>query len=149
MFVNDAAGRTTGAQTCAACHGDPFLTSTNTPNTGMEAPTFRGARDRWMVLPQGRVNLIDLLRPVGLGNGFVERDLWILIGLTPDMWQMTLEGSTGLSGSFARQVTLNAGPVRLPLTARVLDALERSAMASPAACTSSRCRTPRASSATT
>ena len=126
-FVNDAAERTTGAQTCAACHKDPFLTSTNTPGTGMDTPTFRGAYDRWMVLPQGRVNLIDLLRLVGFGEGFAERDLWVLIGLTPTMWEMILEGSTGFSGSFARQATLNAETAATPLTARLLDALERSA----------------------
>ena len=126
-FVNDAAERTTGAQTCAACHRDPFLASTNTPGSGMDAPTFRGAYDRWMILPQGRVNLIDLLRLVGFGDGFAERDLWILAGLTPNMWEMILEGSTGFSGSFARQATLNAETAQSPLTARLLDALERSA----------------------
>ncbi|MYF10140.1 MAG: beta-propeller fold lactonase family protein [Gammaproteobacteria bacterium] len=125
--VNDAAERTTGAQTCGACHKDPFLTSTNTPSTGMEATTFRGAHDRWTVLSQGRVNLIDLLRLVGLGNGIEERDPWILIGLTPAMWEMILEGSTGFSGSFARQTTLNAETAQLPQTARLLKALEGSA----------------------
>ena len=91
-FVNDAAERTTGAQTCTACHKNPFLASTNTPGSGMDAPTFRGAYDRWVILPQGRVNLIDLLRLVGLGDGFAERDLWLLAGLTPSMWEMILEG---------------------------------------------------------
>ena len=126
-FVNDAAERTTGAQTCAACHKEPFLASTNTPGSGMDAPTFRGAYDRWVILPQGRVNLIDLLRLVGLGDGVAERDLWILAGLTPGMWEMILEGSTGFSGSFARQATLNAETSQSPLTARLLNALERSA----------------------
>ena len=126
-FVNDAAERTTGAQTCTACHKDPFLASTNTPGSGMDAPTFRGAYDRWVILPQGRVNLIDLLRLVGLGDSFVERDLWLLAGLTPSMWEMILEGSTGFSGSFARQATLNVETAQLPLTARLLKALEGSA----------------------
>lgn len=126
-FVNDAAERTTGAQTCTACHKDPFLASTNTPGSGMDAPTFRGAYDRWVILPQGRVNLIDLLRLVGLGDSFAERDLWLLAGLTPSMWEMILEGSTGFSGSFARQATLNVETAQLPLTARLLKALEGSA----------------------
>jgi len=38
----------------------PFWVSTNTPGTGMDAPTWRGAYDRFLILPQGRVNVIDL-----------------------------------------------------------------------------------------
>ena len=37
----------------------PFLVSTNTPGTGMDAPTWRGAYDRFPILPQGRLNIID------------------------------------------------------------------------------------------
>lgn len=126
-FVNDAAGRTTGAQTCGDCHKAPFDTSTNTPGSGMDAPTFRGAHDRWMMLPQGRVNVIDLLNIVGMDDSFPERDLWILVGLTPNMWEMTVQNSTGFSGSFARQVTLNENTAGSPLTSRLLGSLEVSA----------------------
>ena len=44
---------------CGNCHRMPFLVSTNTPDTGMEAPTWRGAQDRWLILPQGRINIIE------------------------------------------------------------------------------------------
>jgi YVTN family beta-propeller protein len=44
---------------CGNCHRMPFWVSTNTPGTGMEAPTWRGAYDRCLILPQGRLNLID------------------------------------------------------------------------------------------
>ena len=126
-FVNDAAGRTTGAPTCGDCHKAPFDTSTNTPGSGMDAPTFRGAHDRWMMLPQGRVNVIDLLNIAGMDDSFPERDLWILVGLTPNMWEMVTQNSMGFSGSFARQVTLNLRTAALPMTARLLDSLEMSA----------------------
>ena len=126
-FINDAAGKTTGAPTCGGCHKMPFLVSTNTPGTGMDAPTWRGAYDRWMITPQGRVNIIDLMNIVGMDDSFPERDLWILAGASPHIWEMVLQGSTGFSGSFARQTTLNADSARLPETAKLLDALETSA----------------------
>ena len=44
---------------CGNCHRMPFLVSTNTPGTGMDAPTWRGAYDRFLILPQGRLNIID------------------------------------------------------------------------------------------
>jgi hypothetical protein len=44
---------------CGDCHRMPFWVTTNTPGTGMDAPTWRGAYDRWLILPQGRVNIID------------------------------------------------------------------------------------------
>ena len=42
------------------------------------------------------------------------------------VWEMVLEGSTGHSGSFARQVTLNESTVDEPLTNDLLEALETS-----------------------
>ncbi len=126
-FTNDAAGRATGAQTCGDCHKMPFLVSTNTPGTGMDAPTWRGAYDRWMILPQGRLNIIDLMNIVGMDDTFPERDVWILAGASPDIWEMVLQGSTGFSGSFARQVTLNVDTTGLAQTTDILDALEVSA----------------------
>ena len=125
-FINDAAGQVTGAPTCGACHKMPFLASTNTPDTGMEAPTFRGAHDRWMILPQGRVNVVDLLNIAGMDDTIPERDLWILAGASPEIWEMVVQGSTGFPGSFGRQATLNADTAGEPLTARLLDALELS-----------------------
>jgi len=126
-FTNDAAGRATGAQTCGDCHKMPFLVSTNTPGTGMDAPTWRGAYDRWMILPQGRLNIIDLMNIVGMDDTFPERDVWILAGASPDIWEMVVQGSTGFSGSFARQVTLNVDTTGLAQTTDILDALEVSA----------------------
>ena len=126
-FLNDSSGRTTGAQTCGACHRPPFLVSTNTPGTGMDAPTWRGAYERWTMLPQGRLNIFDLMTIVGMGDAFPERDMWILAGATPNVWEMVLQGSTGFPGGFARQLTLNQHTAGDAQTARLLHALETSA----------------------
>ena len=107
----------------------PFLVSTNTPDTGMEAPTWRGAYDRWMITPQARLNIIDLLNIAGIDNRFNERDMWILAGASPDIWEMVIQGSTGQSGAFARQVTLNDASASLSITNQILDALELAARA--------------------
>ena len=125
-FINDS-GHGTGAQTCGDCHRMPFLVSTNTPGTGMDAPTWRGAYDRPMITPQARTNVIDLMNLVGIPNHFPEEDVWNLGGASPEVWQMVLQGSTGFSGSFARQVTLNADSADDELTGRLLTALEESA----------------------
>ena len=126
-FINDSSEPNTGTPTCGACHRMPFLVSTNTPGTGMEAPTWRGAYERWMVTPQARLNIIDLLQLVNMDTSFPERDMWILAGASDEIWDMVLEGSTGFSGSFGRQVTLNPDTAELAQTAHLLGALERSA----------------------
>lgn len=126
-FVNNAGGMSTGAQTCGDCHKMPFLVSTNTPGTGMDAPTWRGAYDRWMILPQGRLNIIDLLNLVGMNNTFPERDIWQLAGSTVDNWQMVLEGSTGYAGAYARQVTLNQSTVNDATAMLLMTTLEQAA----------------------
>ncbi|HKJ16036.1 MAG TPA: hypothetical protein VJ984_01640 [Xanthomonadales bacterium] len=113
---------------CGRCHRFPFLISTNSPGTGMDAPTWRGAYDRWLVLPQGRTNLADFLTPIQRNNGIPERTMWVRDGPTFEpVWNMITEGSTGHSGSFARQVTLNQASVDNDLTTDLLDALELSA----------------------
>ena len=112
---------------CGTCHRHPFLVSTNTPGTGMDAPTWRGAYDRWMVTPQARLNIIDLLNIVSISHEFPEDRMWILGGATETIWQMVLEFSNGYSGTFGRQVTLNATTVESDSTPIVLDALEQSA----------------------
>ncbi|MGE3818352.1 MAG: hypothetical protein AB7I30_02875, partial [Isosphaeraceae bacterium] len=121
---------------CGDCHRMPFLVSTNTPGTGMDAPTWRGAYDRWLILPQGRLNLIDFdfYRDVA-ERGTPERSVWQFSWggrrRFDPVWNMVLEGSTGFSGTFARQVTLNqaSAPENTngPLTRDLLDAMERSA----------------------
>ena len=113
---------------CGNCHKMPFLVSTNTGGTGMDAPTWRGAYDRWMVTPQARINIIDLMNLVGMDDSFPERDMWILAGATPQIWEMVVQGSTGFSGAFGRQVTLNEASANLAETATMLDYLERAAM---------------------
>jgi hypothetical protein len=117
---------------CGDCHRMPFWVSTNTPGTGMDAPTWRGAYDRWLILPQGRLNIIDFdfyRRVAEKGNA--ERSIWQFSwsGRTRfnPVWDMVLEGSTGFSGAFARQVTLNRDSATSSSTADLLDALERSA----------------------
>ncbi len=120
-FLNDS-GTTTGSQTCGACHKPPFLTTTNTPSArntnagvgsfnGMDAPTWRGAYDRWIVTPQARFNVIDLIERIGmdLNGDLPEQEIWFHAGArTQANWDMVLEYSTGFSGSFARQATFNA-----------------------------------------
>lgn len=108
---------------CGNCHKMPFLVSSNTPGTGMDAPTWRGAYDRWMILPQGRLNVIDLMTIVSMPNHFPEDRMWQLAGATPGIWQMVLQASTGFSGSFGRQVTLNETSANLASTSAMLDAL--------------------------
>lgn len=119
---------------CGNCHRMPFWVSTNTPGTGMEAPTWRGAYDRWLILPQGRVNIIDFDFYRNITEfGTPERELWQFswVGRPrfDPVWDMVLEGSTGFSGTFARQVTLNQASAGAALAADLLDALEQSAAA--------------------
>ena len=117
---------------CGDCHRMPFLVSTNTPGTGMEAPTWRGAYDRWLILPQGRLNIIDFdfYRNVA-EKGVPERSVWQFSWAGrkrfDPVWDMVLEGSTGFSGAFARQVTLNKTSVEESLSLQLLDSLEQSA----------------------
>ena len=70
-------GGTPGGNLCGNCHRMPFWVSTNTPGTGMDAPTWRGAYDRFLILPQGRLNIIDFpfYRDVA-EKGIPERELW-------------------------------------------------------------------------
>ncbi|MEC7567093.1 MAG: hypothetical protein VX738_15535, partial [Planctomycetota bacterium] len=117
---------------CGDCHRMPFLVSTNTPGTGMDAPTWRGAYDRWLILPQGRLNIIDFdfYRNVA-EQGAPERSVWQFSWAGrkrfDPVWNMVLEGSTGFSGSFARQVTLNQTSISESLTLSLLESLEVSA----------------------
>lgn len=140
-YLNDS-GITTGAQACGACHKAPFLTSTNTGSAqnatasaesfnGMDAPTWRGAYDRWIITPQARFNVIDLLERIDqslLDSDFPEQTMWFHAGArTQANWDMVLEYGTGFSGSFARQVTLNQDSATEDLTTDLLAALESSA----------------------
>ena len=112
---------------CGTCHRHPFLVTTNTGGTGMDAPTWRGAYDRWMVTPQARLNIIDLLNIVNIPHSFPEDRIWILGGASQAIWQMVLEFNNGHSGTYGRQVTLNASSAESDATLTVLDALEQSA----------------------
>jgi YVTN family beta-propeller protein len=117
---------------CGNCHRMPFWVSTNSVGTGMEAPTWRGAYDRWLILPQGRLNLIDFdfYRNI-TAKGVPERNMWRFSWGSrtrfDPVWNMVLEGSTGFSGSFARQISFNQATAGSALTADLLDALELSA----------------------
>jgi len=121
-----------GPNVCGDCHRMPFWVSTNTPGTGMDAPTWRGAYDRWLILPQGRLNIIGFPFYESVTRaGTPELEVWNLSwarrpAFNP-VWNMVLEGSTGFSGSFSRQVTLNQRTANKSSTDRLLDALELSA----------------------
>ena len=117
---------------CGDCHRMPFLVSTNTPGTGMDAPTWRGAYDRWLILPQGRLNIIDFPFYRRLAErGAPERDVWRMSWGGRErfdpVWDMVLQQSNGYPGGYGRQVTLNAATADNELTIDLLDALERSA----------------------
>ena len=116
---------------CGNCHRMPFWVSTDTPGSGMDAPTWRGAYDRWLILPQGRLNIVDFPFYKRIAErGAPERDVWRMSWGSRErfdpIWDMVLEGSTGFSGSFARQVTLNRASSEQGLTADLLKAMERS-----------------------
>jgi YVTN family beta-propeller protein len=98
---------------CGNCHRMPFLVSTNTPGTGMDAPTWRGAYDRWMILPQGRLNISDLLRILSIPDHFPEQDIWRIAGSSEKIWRMVLEGSTGHTGALGSQIALIPGQALL------------------------------------
>lgn len=122
----------TGNNVCGDCHRMPNWVSTNTPGTGMDAPTWRGAYDRWLILPQGRLNIIefDFFRRVA-EEGLDERSIWQFSwggrSRFDPVWDMVLEGSTGFSGAYARQATLNPETADDPLTLDLLEALESAA----------------------
>jgi hypothetical protein len=78
------------------------------------------------------LNLIDFdfYRDIA-EKGVPERNLWRFAWGARErfdpVWNMVLEGSTGFSGSFARQVTLTRATALLPETRSLLNALEQSA----------------------
>ena len=117
---------------CGDCHRLPFLVSTNTPGTGMDAPTWRGAYDRWLILPQGRLNVIDLdfYQRVAL-TGNDERSIWQFSWAGrrrfDPIWDMVLEGSTGFPGAYARQLTLDKDTANDKSVMDLLNALVESA----------------------
>ncbi|MEM7232237.1 MAG: ankyrin repeat domain-containing protein, partial [Planctomycetota bacterium] len=117
---------------CGDCHRLPFLVSTNTPGSGMEAPTWRGAYDRFLILPQGRLNIIEFPFYKSVAErGQSEEEIWRFSWggrrrFNP-IWNMVVEGSTGFSGSYARQVTLSKSTVEEKLSGDLLNALEISA----------------------
>jgi len=113
---------------CGDCHRMPHWVSTNTPGTGMDAPTWRGAYDRWLILPQGRLNIIDFdfFKRI-IDEGAPERSVWQLSWAGrprfDPVWEMVLEGSTGYPGTFARQVTLSRQSLESPQTMDMARAL--------------------------
>ena len=122
---------------CGNCHRLPHLVSTNTPGTGMDAPTWRGAHDRWLILPQGRLNIVDFdfFRTVA-ERGTPERAVWGFSWGGRDrfdpVWDMVLEMSTGFAGAFGRQVTLDRTTAGDATTRDLLAALEAAAVAGSA-----------------
>ena len=113
---------------CGDCHRMPFWVSTNTPGSGMDAPTWRGAYDRFLILPQGRLNIIEFPFYKSIADkGNDERSMWRLTWRSKPrfdpVWDMVLEGSTGDSGTFARQFTLDQSTAGKPLAQSLLPAL--------------------------
>ena len=122
-----------GCSRAGGCHAAPRWAGF-APGTGMQAPTFRGLSDRHLLLPNGRAGMWDLLNGVALGfavnevdwdpnNGPDELFSWGLTFGTEELpisnrvssnrgpfeiFQLFEETSTGFSGAFARQVTVDA-----------------------------------------
>ena len=120
------------AGVCGDCHRLPHLVSTNHPTIGMDTPTWRGAYDRFLILPQGRINLVTLQPFAELAEqGIPERELWRRTWAQREafdpVWDMIEEHSTGYSGAFARQATLNQVSLAKPITLDIVNALEQSA----------------------
>jgi len=137
-----------GCARAGMCHGPPFLAGTNTDGNGMDAPTFRGLTDRYLILPNGRTNLWDILRS---GNSEVDWDpqdgpnelysFGFVFGTAvlpgpvrgsnnrgPDeLWQLFEETSTGFSGAFGRQLTLDAATSSDEAVAGLMGHLETAA----------------------
>ena len=138
-----------GCSRAGGCHAAPFWNGTNTPGTGYEAPTFRGLTDRHLLLPNGRAGMWDFVSRDGFNevpwdprNGPDELYSWGLTfgtevlpianrnstGRGPfELFQLFEETSTGFSGAFARQVTLDANSVsgdQAAATDAFLDLLE-------------------------
>ncbi|MFQ5610163.1 MAG: hypothetical protein ACE5F8_07840, partial [Woeseiaceae bacterium] len=117
---------------CGNCHRMPFWVSTNTPGTGMDAPTWRGAWDRWLILPQGRLNIIEFsffqnIIDQGAPEELIWRLSWASRTRFNPVWNMVVEGSTGFSGAFGRQLTLNQQTANDGPTSELLGALEAAA----------------------
>ena len=117
---------------CGDCHRFPHMVSTNHPTIGMDTPTWRGAYDRFLILPQGRINMVTLPPFAALAEqGIPERDMWRFSWGNREefdpVWDMVLEHSTGFSGAFARQVTLSQQSLSDELTVDLVAALEQSA----------------------
>lgn len=120
------------AGVCGDCHRLPHLVSTNHPTIGMDTPTWRGAYDRFLILPQGRINLVTLQPFAELAEqGIPERELWRRTWAQREafdpVWDMVEEHSTGYSGAFARQATLGQASLAKPITLDIVNALEQSA----------------------
>ena len=118
------------ANICGNCHRMPHLVSTNTPGTGMDAPTWRGAYDRFLILPQGRLNIIDFpfysrVADKGQSEEKIWRFSWGGRERFNPVWDMVLEMSTGFSGAFGRQLTLSKESSNSDAQADLLGALER------------------------
>lgn len=132
LFHIDGDNQPTGVNVCGDCHRMPFWVTTNTPGTGMDAPTWRGAWDRWLILPQGRLNIIEFnffssIMAQGAPEELIWRLSWASRTRFNPVWNMVVEGSTGFSGSFARQLTLNDRTANTAQTTNLLNALENAA----------------------
>jgi hypothetical protein len=99
----------------------------------MDAPTWRGAYDRFLILPQGRLNLVEFpfYREVA-ERGQSEQEIWRFSWggrerFNP-VWDMVLEMSTGVSGAFGRQVTLDAETIKDSNVLKLWRALETASL---------------------
>lgn len=152
--VNGPGAGGIGPETCAdvgggGCHPPPFTAGTNSFFVNaFEAPTVRGMTDRYLQFSAGVTNVNELLVasptfsefPWFPGDGFDEFLIWSAAFGAPgngsgfrgsynvggfDIFQMVEESSTGHSGAFGVQVTVNAATAADPQTDALLAALEK------------------------
>lgn len=149
VFMIGDTDATPGCSRAGGCHSAPFWAGTNTPGSGMDAPTFRGLTDRHLLLPNGRSGMWEFVSREGLNevpwdpnDGPDELYSWGLTfgtdvlpianrlstGRGPfELFQLFEETSTGFSGMFGRQATLDSTSATDALTATLIDRLERAA----------------------
>jgi DNA-binding beta-propeller fold protein YncE len=153
-FFTDVGGNVANPRTCAdadgGCHALPLGTATNSATlNGFDSPTMRGLTDRFLQFSLGTTGAIGIQQIANNGGfgasalelgidwdstkGFQEVTTFGTAFLIfqpvygmrpPHLWQMFEEASTGHSGAFGRQVTLNTATAPLPATQALLTELQ-------------------------
>ena len=117
---------------CGSCHTFPYLA---TDGNEYSVPSFRGALDRFVTQAQGRNNLISLngIKEIA-EKGYPEEEVWkrmLGMGEHGRLWpviDMFKEQSSGYSGAFGKQVTVNRETVPGEVETKIVEYLEWAAV---------------------